>query len=53
MILIVVALVALQAVLNLISDWDAEPVTHSAADAIDQDELERLKAQLSDKTDRT
>jgi len=53
MILIVVALVALQAVLNLISDWNAEPVTHSAADDIDQDELERLKAQLSDKTDRT
>ncbi len=43
LILIVVTLVAVQAVLNLISDWNAEPVTHSAADDIDQNELETLK----------
>ncbi|MEM6408554.1 MAG: TRAP transporter small permease [Pseudomonadota bacterium] len=44
MVLIVVSLVAVQAVINLISDWNAEPVMHSAADDIDQDELEKLKA---------
>ncbi|MBM2577841.1 TRAP transporter small permease [Jannaschia sp. Os4] len=42
-ILLVVALVALQAILNLIRDWNAEPVIHTAADDIDQDELERLR----------
>lgn len=44
MILIVIGLVAIQAVINLISDWNAEPVVHSAADDIDEDELERLRA---------
>lgn len=43
MVLMVVTLVAIQAVVNLISDWNAEPVMHSAADDIDQDEIERLK----------
>lgn len=43
MILIVVTLVAIQAVINLISDWNAEPVIHTAADDIDQDELETIK----------
>ncbi len=42
-VLIVIALVALQAVVNLISDWNEEPVVHSAADDIDEDEIERLK----------
>lgn len=42
-VLIVVALVAIQSVINLISDWNAEPVIHSAADDIDQDELDRLR----------
>jgi TRAP-type mannitol/chloroaromatic compound transport system permease small subunit len=42
-ILIIIPLIALQAVLNLIADWNAEPVTHSAADDIDQEELEALK----------
>lgn len=44
MVLVIIALVAIQAVINLISDWNAIPVVHSAADDIDQDELERLKA---------
>ncbi|WP_298841582.1 TRAP transporter small permease subunit [uncultured Roseobacter sp.] len=44
MVLLVVVLVAFQAIVNLVSDWNAEPVIHSAADDIDQDELERLKA---------
>lgn len=43
MILVVVGLVAIQAVINLISDWNAEPVIHTAADDIDEDELERLR----------
>ena len=39
----VVVLVALQAVANLIRDWNLEPVIHTAADDIDPDELERLR----------
>jgi len=43
MVLLIVALVAVQAVINLISDWNNEPVIHTAADDIDEDEIERLK----------
>lgn len=43
MVLIIVVLIALQAIVNLISDWNAEPTIHTAADDIDQDELEALK----------
>ncbi len=43
-VLIIIALVAVQAVINLISDWNAEPVIHTAADDIDEDELEKLRA---------
>jgi len=43
-ILIILPLIAIQAVLNLISDWNAEPVIHTAADDIDDEELEALKA---------
>jgi len=42
MILIIIPLVALQAILNLISDWNKEPVSHSA-EAIDETELEAIK----------
>jgi TRAP-type C4-dicarboxylate transport system permease small subunit len=42
-ILILVSMVAIQAVINLVSDWNLEPVKHSAADDIDQDEIEALK----------
>lgn len=42
-VLVVIALVAIQAVLNLIADWNLEPVIHTAADDIDADELEALK----------
>ena len=42
-ILIIISLVAVQAVINLISDWNNEPVVHTAADDIDEDEIERLK----------
>lgn len=44
MVLIVITLVAIQAVINLIADWNAEPKIHTAADDIDQDELERIRA---------
>lgn len=43
MVLLVMFLVAVQAVVNLISDWNAEAVIHTAADDIDEDEIERLK----------
>lgn len=43
MVLVVMTLVAIQAVVNLISDWNTEPVDHSAADDIDEDELRRLR----------
>ncbi len=42
-VLLVIALVAIQSIINLISDWNEEPVIHTAADDIDQDEIERLK----------
>jgi len=45
-VLFIVALVAVQAIINLISDWNAEPVVHTAADDIDQDELNRLRASV-------
>ncbi|HMQ58072.1 MAG TPA: TRAP transporter small permease [Rhizobiaceae bacterium] len=47
MVLLMVALVALQSVINLVTDWNAAPVVHSAADDIDADELEKLRAQLA------
>lgn len=42
-VLFIVSMVAVQSVINLISDWNAEPVVHTAADDIDEDEIERLK----------
>lgn len=42
-ILIVCTLIAIQSVLNLINDWNAEPEKHTAASDIDADELEALK----------
>ena len=48
LVLIVVILVAIQSVLNLIADWNKEPEIHSAADDIDQDELERLKKSVGE-----
>jgi TRAP-type mannitol/chloroaromatic compound transport system permease small subunit len=43
MVLFIVGLVSIQAVINLISDWNEEPVIHTAADDIDEDEIARLK----------
>jgi hypothetical protein len=45
---LVVCLVAAQALLNLINDWNKEPEIHTAADDIDQDEIERLKKTVGD-----
>ncbi|MGI9390027.1 MAG: TRAP transporter small permease subunit [Boseongicola sp.] len=42
-VLIIICLVALQAVLNLINDWDLEPEVHTSADDIDEEELEAIK----------
>ncbi len=47
MILIIVSLVAAQAVVNLISDWNLKPVVHTAADDIDEDELQAIKRSVS------
>ncbi|MGR3660916.1 MAG: TRAP transporter small permease subunit [Paracoccaceae bacterium] len=44
MVMFVIAMVAFQAILNLINDWNLEPVQHTAADDIDEDEIERLRA---------
>lgn len=44
-ILIVIALVAIQAVINVISDWNLEPEIHSP-DEIDEEELEAIKRTL-------
>lgn len=43
MILIMVALIAIQALINLISDWKLEPTQHNVVDELDEDELEAIK----------
>lgn len=48
MILVVISLVAIQAIINLITDWNAEPVIHTAADEIDADELETLRRSVGE-----
>jgi len=48
MTLIVIALIAIQATINLIADWNIEPGVHTAADDIDEDELEAIKHSLED-----
>ena len=48
MVLIVVTLVAVQIVINTISDWNAEPVVHSAADDIDEEELAILRKMVAE-----
>ena len=48
MILIIVTLIAVQAVINVISDWNLEPTIHSAADDIDEEELEAIKRSVGE-----
>lgn len=43
MILIMVALIALQAVINLVSDWNLEATEHRGLDDLDEEELESIK----------
>ncbi len=43
MILIIIVLIAIQAVINVISDWNLEPEVHTAADDIDEEELAAIK----------
>ena len=50
-VLIVVTLVWLQAISNLIRDWNEEPHVHTAADDIDQRELEELKRKIGSDAD--
>jgi len=47
-VLIIIVLVAIQAVLNVISDWNLEPEIHTAADDIDGDEIEAIKRTVGD-----
>ena len=49
MILIVIALVAVQSVLNLINDWNRDPDEAGEPDLIDQEELEALKKSVGAK----
>ena len=49
LVLLVVCLVALQSLLNLINDWNKEPEVHTAADDIDEEEIERLKKSVGEK----
>ena len=45
-ILILIVLIAIQAVINLVSDWNLEPTVHTAADDVDEDEIAAIKRQL-------
>ncbi|MEP3046148.1 MAG: TRAP transporter small permease [Roseibium sp.] len=47
-ILIIVSLVAIQALSNLIADWNKEPEHHSSADEIDETEIEIIRQSLKD-----
>jgi len=47
-ILIVVCLVALQALSNLIADWNKAPEIHTPADEIDEAEIENIRRTLGD-----
>ena len=49
MILITTTLIALQAIINLVADWNQEPTIHSAADDIDKDEIEAIKRSVGAK----
>lgn len=43
MILIVICLIALQAIANLIADWNRDPSQLAEKDVIDKEELEAIK----------
>ncbi len=45
-IIVIIALVAIQALSNLIADWNEAPEHHSPLDDIDEEEIEQIKATL-------
>lgn len=47
-ILIIIAMVALQALSNLIADWNKAPEHHSPADEIDETEIENIRKSIED-----
>ncbi len=47
-ILVIILAVTIQAVSNLIADWDKEPGEHTPADDIDEEEIEKLKKTLGE-----
>ncbi len=47
-VLIIIVLVAIQAVLNVISDWNLESEKHSALDDIDQEDIESMRSSVGD-----
>jgi TRAP-type C4-dicarboxylate transport system permease small subunit len=47
-VLIIIVLVAIQALSNLIADWNKAPENHSPADEIDQSEIENIRKTLRD-----
>ena len=49
-ILIVIGLVALQALSNLIADWHKAPEHHSPADEVDEPEIENIRRTLEERT---
>jgi TRAP-type C4-dicarboxylate transport system permease small subunit len=46
--LIIIVLVAIQAVSNLIADWNKDPVVHSSSDDIDEIEIENIRRTLEE-----
>ena len=49
MVLIVISLIAIQALINLIADWGIEPESKTDAEALDADELEAIKRSVGEK----
>ena len=48
MILIIICLIAIQALLNLIADWNAEPEEHLSTAEIDEDEIEAINRSIGE-----
>lgn len=49
-ILIIISLVCIQAISNLIADWNNEDVKHTPADEIDQTEIENIRKTLEERS---
>ena len=48
MVLIIIALIAIQAAINLVCDWNLESTAHTTVDDIDDDELEAIKRSVGE-----